>query len=338
MAKKHEEAQEQATPEQNKEKALGLAVSAMEKDFGKGIVLFGEGAVPGIEFFSSGCLSLDKALGGGYPRGRIIEIFGPESSGKTTLAIHAMIEMQKLGELVAFIDAEHAFDRGYAHTLGLNVENMWFSQPENGEQALEITERFARTGSVGLIVVDSVAALTPQKEIEGAMGDAQMGIQARLMSQAMRKLTGLCARTNTTIIFINQIRMKIGVLFGNPETTTGGNALKFYASQRLDVRRRGQIKEGEDTVVGNITTAKVVKSKVSMPFREAEFTIRLGHGIDITADLLKVAVDLNLVEKSGSWYSFQGEKIGQGEANTAAFIKGHPEVEEKIREALAIHG
>jgi recombination protein RecA len=336
MVKKKEEVQEEvAATESSGDKALQLTLGAIEKDFGKGTVLFGEGVVPGVEFSPSGCLSVDRALGGGYPRGRIIEIYGPESSGKTTLAIHAMVEMQKLGENVAFIDAEHSFDSGYATDLGLDCNRIIFSQPKNGEECLEVTKRLVNSGTIGLGVIDSVAALVPQKELEGAVGDAQMGAQARLMSQAMRMLTGACLRTNTTLIFINQMRMKIGVMFGNPETTTGGNALKFYASQRVDIRRTGGIKEGE-TLVANSIRVKVVKSKVSMPFREAEFNIIYGKGIDVWSDLLKVAVADNIVEKSGAWYSFKGEKIGQGEANAATFLKDNQPIATQIREAL--HG
>jgi len=335
MAKKKEEVEEVQSKENSSEKAIQLMLGAIDKDFGVGTVVFGQGSIPGIELFSSGCLSLDRALGGGYPRGRIIELYGPESSGKTTVSIHAMIEMQKLGELVGYVDAEHAFDRGYASTIGLDLDRVFFSQPKSGEECLEVTKRFVHSGQVGLVVVDSVAALVPQKELEGNMGDMQMGAQARLMSQAMRTLTGVCLRTNTTIIFINQMRMKIGVMFGNPETTTGGNALKFYASQRLDIRRTGGIKEGE-TLVANSTRVKVVKSKVSMPFREAEFNIVYCQGIDIWADLLKVAVDANIVDKSGSWYSFKDQKIGQGEATASKFLKDNPEIADQIRNAL--HG
>jgi recombination protein RecA len=315
------------TPE--KEKAIELAVSAIEKQFGKGAVMrlgSDEPLVQDISAISSGSISLDLALGvGGIPRGRVIEIYGPEASGKTTLTLHMVAEAQKAGGVAAFIDAEHALDVGYARKLGVRTEDLLISQPDTGEQGLEICEMLVRSGAVDLIVIDSVAALVPRAELEGEMGDQHMGLQARLMSQALRKLTATISKANASVIFINQIRMKIGVMFGNPETTTGGNALKFYASQRLDIRRVGAIKDGE-TVIGNRTRVKVVKNKVAPPFREVEFDILYGQGISREGDLLDLAVENNIVEKSGAWFSYGGERIGQGRENARDFLKLHPEI------------
>jgi recombination protein RecA len=330
-----------ANPE--KEKAIELAVSAIEKQFGKGAVMrlgSDEPLVQDISAISSGSISLDIALGvGGIPRGRVVEIYGPESSGKTTLSLHVVAEAQKTGGVAAFIDAEHALDVGYARKLGVRTEELLISQPDTGEQALEICEMLVRSGAVDVIVIDSVAALVPRAELEGEMGEPQMGLQARLMSQALRKLTATISKANCTVIFINQIRMKIGVMFGNPETTTGGNALKFYASQRLDIRRVGAIKDGE-TVIGNRTRVKVVKNKVAPPFREVEFDILYGHGISREGDLLDLAVENNLIEKSGAWFSYGGERIGQGRENARDFLKLHPEiladVEGKLYEKFGI--
>jgi recombination protein RecA len=315
------------TPE--KEKAIELAVSAIEKQFGKGAVMrlgSDEPLVQDISAISSGSVSLDLALGvGGIPRGRVVEIYGPESSGKTTLTLHMVAEAQKAGGVAAFIDAEHALDVGYARKLGVRTEDLLISQPDTGEQALEICEMLVRSGAVDLIVIDSVAALVPRAELEGEMGDQHMGLQARLMSQALRKLTATISKANASVIFINQIRMKIGVMFGNPETTSGGNALKFYASQRLDIRRVGAIKDG-DTVIGNRTRVKVVKNKVAPPFREVEFDILYGQGISREGDLLDLAVENNIIEKSGAWFSYGGERIGQGRENARDFLKLHPEI------------
>src|SRR5512141_305656 len=319
-----------------KMRALGAAVSAIEKQFGKGSIMrLGEdGDTPPIAVIPSGSIGLDLALGvAGLPRGRVIEIFGPESSGKTTLALHAIAEAQKAGGVAAFIDAEHALDVTYARRLGVNLSDLLVSQPDTGEQALEITEQLVRSAAVDLIVVDSVAALVPKAEIEGEMGDAHMGIQARLMSQALRKLTAIVSRNMSTVIFINQIRMKIGVVFGNPETTTGGNALKFYASVRLDIRRVGQIKDGEQ-VIGNRTRVKVVKNKVAPPFREAEFDIRYGVGVDRIAEALDLGVDRGLVEKSGSHFALDGERIGQGRERAVEWLRGNPEALERILSRL----
>ena len=312
-----------------KEKAIELAVSAIEKQFGKGSVMrlgSDEPLVQDISAISSGSISLDLALGvGGIPRGRVVEIYGPEASGKTTLTLHMVAEAQKAGGVAAFIDAEHALDVGYARKLGVRTEDLLISQPDTGEQALEICEMLVRSGAVDLIVIDSVAALVPRAELEGEMGDQHMGLQARLMSQALRKLTATISKANASVIFINQIRMKIGVMFGNPETTTGGNALKFYASQRLDIRRVGAIKDGE-TVIGNRTRVKVVKNKVAPPFREVEFDILYGQGISREGDLLDLAVENNIIEKSGAWFSYGGERIGQGRENARDFLKLHPEI------------
>jgi len=312
-----------------KEKAIELAVSAIEKQFGKGAVMrlgSEEPLVQDVSAISTGSVSLDLALGvGGIPRGRVIEIYGPESSGKTTLTLHVVAEAQKAGGVAAFIDAEHALDVGYARKLGVRTEDLLISQPDTGEQALEICEMLVRSGAVDVIVIDSVAALVPRAELEGEMGEPQMGLQARLMSQALRKLTATISKAQCTVIFINQIRMKIGVMFGNPETTTGGNALKFYASQRLDIRRVGAIKDGE-TVIGNRTRVKVVKNKVAPPFREVEFDILYGQGISREGDLLDLAVENGIVEKSGAWFSYAGERIGQGRENARDFLRLHPEV------------
>ena len=326
----------------NKSKALAAALSQIEKQFGKGSIMrLAEGeAIKDVEVVSTGSLGLDIALGvGGLPRGRVIEIYGPESSGKTTLTLQVIAEMQKLGGTAAFIDAEHALDPQYAQKLGVKVEDLLISQPDNGEQALEIVDMLVRSGSVDIVVVDSVAALTPKAEIEGEMGDAQMGLHARLMSQALRKLTANINRSNTMVIFINQIRMKIGVMFGNPETTTGGNALKFYASVRMDIRRTGAIKKG-DEVIGNETRVKVVKNKVAPPFREANFDILYGEGISREGEIVELGVLHKLVEKSGAWYAYKGEKIGQGKDNAREFLKSNPdiaaEIENSIREAVGV--
>src|SRR6516225_4619485 len=321
-------------PEERTEKsrALDLAVSQIEKQFGKGSImrLGGIDSSAALDAIPSGSLSLDVALGvGGYPRGRVIEVFGPESSGKTTLTLHAIAEAQKLGGTAAFVDAEHALDANYARKLGVDVENLLVSQPDNGEQALEIAEVLIRSGAIDIVVVDSVAALVPRAELEGEMGEAQMGLQARLMSQALRKLTGIVSKSKTCLVFINQIREKIGVMFGNPETTTGGRALKFYSSVRLDIRRIASIKDG-DAVVGNRTKAKIVKNKVAPPFREAEFDIMYGVGISREGDVLDLAVTHNIVEQSGAWYSYSGERIGQGRENTRNFLKENKDIFAKM--------
>jgi recombination protein RecA len=313
-------------------KAVELAVGQIEKQFGKGSImrLGGRDAVAPIPAISTGSISLDWALGvGGLPRGRVIEIFGPESSGKTTMALQTIAQAQKLGGVAAFVDAEHALDAQYSQRLGVDLENLLVSQPDNGEQALEITEVLIRSNGVDVVVVDSVAALVPRAEIEGEMGDAQMGLQARLMSQALRKLTGVVSKSKTCLIFINQLREKIGVMFGNPETTTGGRALKFYASVRVDIRRIGAIKDGE-TVVGGRTRAKVVKNKVAPPFREAEFDMMYGEGISREGDLLDQAVERNIIEKSGTWFSYSGERLGQGRENAKAFLKQNPQMASAI--------
>ncbi len=325
-----------AEPVLQKEKAIALAVATIEKQFGKGAILSmtDEGIDREVQSFSSGSASLDLALGiGGYPRGRVVEIFGPESSGKTTLALHAVSEVQKTGGVAAFIDAEHALDIGYARRLGVTVEDLLVSQPDTGEQALEIVDVLLRSGAIALVVVDSVAALVPRAEIEGEMGDHHMGLQARLMSQALRKLAGTISKSRATVIFINQIRMKIGVLFGNPETTSGGNALKFYASMRLDVRRIAAIKDA-DVVIGNRTRVKVVKNKVAPPFRQAEFDILYNQGISFEGDLLDLGVECEIVEKSGSWYSYEDERIGQGRENARKFLKEHPDLRERMADAI----
>ncbi|MGI4847848.1 MAG: recombinase RecA [Janthinobacterium lividum] len=326
----------------DKSKALAAALAQIEKQFGKGSVMrMADGApVEEVQVVSTGSLGLDIALGvGGLPRGRVVEIYGPESSGKTTLTLQTIAEMQKLGGTCAFIDAEHALDVGYAQKLGVNLSDLLISQPDTGEQALEITDALVRSGSVDLIVIDSVAALTPRAEIEGDMGDSLPGLQARLMSQALRKLTGSINRTNTLVIFINQIRMKIGVMFGNPETTTGGNALKFYASVRLDIRRTGSIKSG-DEVIGNETKVKVVKNKIAPPFREAHFDILYGEGTSREGEILDLGSEEKIVEKSGAWYSYNGERIGQGKDNARNYLKERPElareIENKVRVSLGV--
>ena len=320
----------------NKKKALQLILDKMDKAYGKGTVMrMGDSAVDDkIEVIPSGSLGLDLALGvGGYPRGRVIEIYGPESSGKTTLTLHAIAEAQKAGGIAAFIDAEHAFDRYYAAKLGVDVENLIISQPDNGEQALEIADNLIRSGAIDIIVIDSVAALTPKAEIEGEMGDSRMGLQARLMSQALRKLTGTINKTKCTAIFINQLREKIGVMFGNPETTTGGNALKFYASVRLDIRRSTQIKNG-DEVIGNHSKVKVVKNKVAPPFRQAEFDIMYGEGISKVGEILDMGVEKGIVNKSGSWYSYNDSKLGQGRDAVKEVLKDNPELAEEIESKI----
>ncbi len=326
---------------QEKLKALQLTLDKIEKGYGKGAIMkMGDGAIIDVPAISTGSIGLDIALGiGGYPRGRVIEIYGPESSGKTTLAIHAIAEAQKAGGIAAFIDAEHAFDRFYAQKLGVDTENLLISQPDNGEQALEITDHLIRSGAIDIVVIDSVAALTPKAEIEGEMGDSKMGLQARLMSQALRKLTANINKTNTCCMFTNQLREKIGVMFGNPETTTGGNALKFYASVRLDVRRIGQIKDGED-IQGNRTRVKVVKNKLAPPFRKAEFDIMYGEGISKTGEIIDLGVDMNIVKKSGSWFSYGDTKLGQGRDAVKNLLLDNPElsaeIEGKVREGLRI--
>ena len=325
----------------DRKKALEAALSQIDKQFGKGSAMkFGQRPIMDIEVIPSGSLALDLALGvGGYPRGRIVEIYGPESSGKTTLTLHAIAEAQKAGLSCAFIDAEHAFDPIYAKNLGINLEDMIISQPDNGESALEIADTLIRSGAVDLIVIDSVAALVPQVELEGGMGDNQMGLQARLMSKALRKLTSTVSKSNATVIFINQIRMKIGIVFGNPETTTGGNALKFYASVRLDIRRGNAIKD-QDEVLGNETKVKVVKNKVASPFKIAEFEIIYGEGISRLGEIIDLAVKHEIIEKSGSWFAYKGEKIGQGKENAKAHLKENPklteEIEGRIREKLGV--
>ena len=324
---------------QQKLKALELTLGKIEKDYGKGAIMkMGDHAIVNVPSIHSGSIALDIALGiGGYPRGRVIEVFGPESSGKTTLTIHAIAEAQKAGGIAAFIDAEHAFDRFYAEKLGVDVENLFISQPDDGEQALEITDHLIRSGAIDIIVIDSVAALTPRAEIEGEMGDSKMGLQARLMSQALRKLTANINKTNTCCIFINQLREKIGVMFGNPETTTGGNALKFYASVRVDIRKISQIKEGEE-ILGSRTRVKIVKNKLAPPFRKAEFDIMYGEGISRIGEIIDMGVDMQIVKKSGSWFSYGDTKLGQGRDAVKTLLKDNPELAEeletKIREAL----
>lgn len=323
------------TRENEKAKALESAVATISKSFGKGSIMrLGDEVVPDIEVVPTGSLKLDKALGiGGLPRGRVIEMYGPEMSGKSTLALHVIREAQKLGDTCAFIDAEHALDIKYCEKLGVNIDDLYLSQPDCGEEALEIADTLIRSGSIGVIVIDSVAALVPRAELEGAMGQSHMGLQARLMSQALRKLTASIQSTNTIVIFINQIRLKIGVLFGNPETTTGGNALKFYSSVRLDIRKKEAIKEG-DVIVGHNMKVKVVKNKVAAPFREATFELLYGIGIDRLGEILDVATEKEIIEKSGSWYSYKGERIGQGRANALEFFRGHPEAAEEIEKRL----
>ncbi|MDB4636208.1 recombinase RecA [Flavobacteriaceae bacterium] len=328
----------------SKLKALQLTLDKLDKTYGKGAVMkMGDSVVQDVEVISSGSLGLDLALGvGGYPKGRVIEIYGPESSGKTTLTLHAMAEAQKAGGIAAFIDAEHAFDRFYAQKLGVDIDNLIISQPDNGEQALEIADNLIRSGAIDIVVIDSVAALTPKSEIEGEMGDSKMGLHARLMSQALRKLTGSISKTNCTVIFINQLREKIGVMFGNPETTTGGNALKFYASVRLDIRRSTQIKDTDGDVQGNKTRVKVVKNKVAPPFKTAEFDIMYGQGVSKVGEVIDLGVDFEIIKKSGSWFSYGDTKLGQGRDAVKTLLLDNPdlmdELEGKIKEALTALG
>lgn len=339
---KEKDSKDAKAKEINKEKlkALQLTIDKLEKTYGKGAIMkMGDKAVENVEVIPTGSLGIDIALGiGGLPKGRVIEIYGPESSGKTTLTLHAIAEVQKAGGIAAFIDAEHAFDRSYAEKLGIDTENLLISQPDNGEQALEIAENLIRSGAIDIIVIDSVAALTPKSEIEGEMGDSKMGLQARLMSQALRKLTGTINKTGCCCIFINQLREKIGVMFGNPETTTGGNALKFYASVRIDIRRIGQIKDG-DQVIGNRTRVKIVKNKVAPPFRQVEFDILYGEGISKVGEIIDLGVEHNIIKKSGSWFSYADTKLGQGRDSVKALFNDNPdlmeEIENKIREALS---
>ncbi len=325
----------------DRSKAIDSAMSQIERQFGKGSIMkLGSRPIVEVPVISTGSIALDKAMGiGGFPRGRVVEIYGPESSGKTTLALHAVANAQKKGGIAAFIDAEHALDTSYAKHLGVNCDELLVAQPDTGEQALEIADMLLRSGAIDVMVIDSVAALVPRAEIEGEMGDAHMGLQARLMSQALRKLTGTIGKTNTCLIFINQIRMKIGVMFGNPETTTGGNALKFYASMRLDIRRTGQIKNGQE-VIGSRTRVKVVKNKMAPPFKEAEFDIMYGEGISQVGDLLDIGVEAGIIEKSGAWYSYNGERIGQGRENVKTFLTDNPDlfttIDEKVRGSVGI--
>ena len=337
MEEQQETAGKRVPVSSEKLKALQAAMDKIEKSYGRGAIMkLGDDSVEEVAVIPTGSIALNAALGvGGYPRGRVIEIYGPESSGKTTLAIHAIAEAQKAGGIAAIIDAEHAFDRFYAEKLGVDVENLWISQPDSGEQALEIADQLIRSSAVDIVVIDSVAALTPKAELEGDMGDSKMGLQARLMSQALRKLTATISKTNTTCIFINQLRDKIGVMFGNPETTTGGNALKFYASVRLDIRRVSQLKDG-DEVIGNQTRVKVVKNKVAPPFRKAEFDIMFGRGISKEGDILDLAVKENIVEKSGAWFAYDGSKIGQGRENAKQYLLSHPAICEEIEAQVRV--
>jgi len=330
-----------STEKDAKLKALKLTLDKLDKTYGKGTVMkMGDSAVEDVDVIPTGSLGLDVALGvGGYPRGRVIEIYGPESSGKTTLTLHAMAEAQKKGGIAAFIDAEHAFDRGYAEKLGVDIENLIISQPDNGEQALEIADNLIRSGAIDIVVIDSVAALTPKSEIEGEMGDSKMGLHARLMSQALRKLTGSISKTKCTVIFINQLREKIGVMFGNPETTTGGNALKFYASVRLDIRRSTQIKDTDSNATGNKTRVKVIKNKVAPPFKQVEFDIMYGEGISKVGEIIDLGVDFEIIKKAGSWFSYDDTKLGQGRDAVKALLLDNPELmeelEKKIKDAIA---
>ena len=335
MAKKETNTDELLLAQEGKLKALQAAMAKIEKDFGKGSIMkLGDQHVEDVEVIPTGSISLDIALGvGGYPKGRIIEIYGPESSGKTTLAIHAIAEAQRQGGIAAFIDAEHAFDRFYAAKLGVDVDNLWIAQPDNGEQALQIADQLISSAAVDIVVIDSVAALTPKAEIEGDMGDNKVGLQARLMSQALRKLTATISKTNTTCIFINQLREKIGIMFGNPETTTGGNALKFYASVRLDIRKGSPIKDGEN-IVGNEVRVKVVKNKVAPPFRKAEFEITFGEGISKIGEILDLGVKYEIIQKSGSWFSYKGSKLAQGRDATKLLLKDNPELCEELEELV----
>jgi len=323
-------------PKDSKLKALKLTLDKLDKTYGKGSVMrLGDQEVEKVESISSGSIGIDVALGiGGYPKGRVIEIYGPESSGKTTLTLHAIAECQKAGGIAAFIDAEHAFDRFYAEKLGVDLGELVISQPDNGEQALEIADNLIRSGAVDALVIDSVAALTPKSEIEGEMGDSKMGLHARLMSQALRKLTSSISKTNCTVFFINQLREKIGVMFGNPETTTGGNALKFYASVRIDIRRSTQLKDTEGGALGNKTRVKIVKNKVAPPFKTAEFDIMYGEGISKTGEILDIGVDLDIIEKSGSWFSYGGSKLGQGRDSVKSILKDNPELMEELEQKI----
>lgn len=338
MSEKENTTEKAAAPNSEKLKALRAAMDKIEKNYGKGSIMkMGDDKIEEVAVIPTGSIALNAALGvGGYPRGRVIEIYGPESSGKTTLAIHAIAEAQKAGGIAAFIDAEHAFDRFYAEKLGVDIENLWISQPDSGEQALEIAEQLIRSSAIDIIVIDSVAALTPKAELEGEMGDSKMGLQARLMSQALRKLTAAINKTNTTCIFINQLRDKIGIMFGNPETTTGGNALKFYASVRLDIRRIGQLKDS-DEVKGNETRVKVVKNKVAPPFRKAEFDIMFGEGISRVGEIIDLGTELGIVKKSGSWYSYNDTKLGQGRDAAKDCLRDNPELADEL-ETLIFEG
>ena len=325
-----------ANDKADKLKALKLTLDKLDKTYGKGTVMkMGDSPNENVEAISSGSLGLDIALGvGGYPKGRVVEIYGPESSGKTTLTLHAIAECQKKGGIAAFIDAEHAFDRFYAENLGVDIENLIISQPDHGEQALEIADNLIRSGAIDMVIIDSVAALTPKSEIEGEMGDSKMGLHARLMSQALRKLTSSISKTNCTVIFINQLREKIGIMFGNPETTTGGNALKFYASVRIDIRRSTQLKDTEGGVLGNKTRVKIVKNKVAPPFKTAEFDIMYGEGISKTGEILDIGVELDIIEKSGSWFSYGGSKLGQGRDSVKSILKDNPELMEELEQKI----